>query len=90
VAGTWFQANVTYTQSSGAFAFRQGRAAANSGTGSTGAGPAVTSILGDDNTGGGAAKLNATSLAAVIVYNRVLSPTEITTVEGYLHTKWGV
>jgi hypothetical protein len=29
-------------------------------------------------------------LAELIVYNRVLSGPEITTIEGYLHTKWGV
>jgi len=29
-------------------------------------------------------------LAAVIVYNRVLTTTEITNVENYLNAKWGV
>lgn len=87
VAGTWFQANVTYVSATGAYAFRQAQAAAGSGTGSAGAGAGATSILGDD---GGAAKLNAASLAAVIVYNRVLTAPQIASIEAYLHTKWNV
>jgi hypothetical protein len=84
--GTWFQANATYVSSTGAYAYRQARAAAGSGTSSTGAGSAPTTVLGED---GGASPLNA-ALAAVIVYNRVLTSTEITNVETYLNTKWGV
>jgi hypothetical protein len=87
-AGTAFQANVTYNQSTGAYAFRQGRATAGSGTGATGAGLTVgTANLGAD---GGTAFLNSAALAAVIVYNRVLSGAEITSVENYLFAKWGV
>lgn len=89
--GVFFQANVTYNASTGAFIFRQARAAANSGTGATGAGTTdYVGAFGQDNTGGGSAKLNAASLAAVIIYNRVLTPTEVITVENYLHAKWGV
>lgn len=87
VLNTFFQMNVTYNAATGAFAFRQGRAAANSGTGTTGVGAsAAMSIIGDDQFG---STLGA-SIAALIVYNRVLSPTEITNVENYLFAKWGV
>lgn len=85
--GTFFQMNVTYNATTGAWAFRQNRTAANSGTGTTGVGAnTAMSMLGNDQFGstlGG-------SIAALIVYNRVLTPTEITNVENYLHTKWGV
>lgn len=87
VAGTWFQANATYLASSGAYAFRQARAAAGSGTGTTTAGIAATTSFGADNSSN---FLNAASLAAVIVYNRVLSGPEIASVENYLFSKWGV
>ncbi len=86
VAGTWAQVNATYNSTSGVFAFRIARAAAGSGTNArsiTGA----TGAVGGDNSGG--SPLNG-DLAEIVVYNRVLSPTEITTVEAYLHTKWGV
>jgi hypothetical protein len=87
VLGTFFQMNVTYNASTGAFAFRQARAAANSGMGTTGvSASAALNTLGDDQFGstlGG-------SIAELIAYNRVLSPTEITNVENYLFAKWGV
>jgi hypothetical protein len=86
--GTWYQANATYNASTGAYAFRQGRASAGSGTGTTGAGSGNTNSLGSDF--GGANTLNAASIAALIVYDRVLSGTEITSVENYLNAKWGV
>ena len=85
--GTWFQANATYVSSTGAYAYRQARAAAGSGTSTTGAGANPTTVIGQD---GGASNLNAASLAAIIIYNRVLSGTEITNVENYLNAKWGV
>jgi hypothetical protein len=87
VLNTFFQMNVTYNATTGAFAFRQGRAAANSGTGTTGVGAtSAMNTIGDDQFG---STLGA-SIAAIIVYNRVLSPTEITNVENYLFAKWGV
>ncbi len=86
-AGTWFQANVTYNASTGAYAFRQARTAANSGTGATGSGTGASSEIGGD---GGTAFLNAASIAAIIVYNRVLTGPEITVIENYLFAKWGV
>ncbi len=82
---TYFQMNVTYNPTSGAFAFRQARAAANSGTGTTGANAVLNTIGGDQfssNFDG--------SIAAMIVYNRVLSGPEIASIEAYLLAKWGV
>lgn len=85
VAGTAFQANATYDPGTGNFAFRQAQAAAGSGTGTTGAGSPA--YFGADS---GTNYLNAASLAALIIYNRVLSGTEIANVENYLNAKWGV
>lgn len=86
-ANTWFQGNATYNPSTGAYAFRMGRAAAGSGTN-------VQSITAPDisvawNAGAGGTTLNG-FLAELICYARVLSSTEITSVENYLNAKWGV
>jgi hypothetical protein len=89
VAGTAFQANATYVPSTGAFAFRQGRAAAGSGTGTTTAGTANTSFIGGDSAVG-TNTLNTASLAEIIIYDRVLAAAEITSVENYIFAKWGV
>lgn len=86
-AGVWFQGNATYDSVGGAFAFRVGRTAAGSGSNSQPISVSSSSIgfnpqsSGQDYVGG---------LAEVIVYNRVLSPTEIVAVENYLFAKWGV
>lgn len=89
--GTFFQANVTYTTASGGFAFRQSRAAANTGLGAVGAGSALTNWIGADGAlTAPVAELNSTSVAALIIYNRVLSAAEIISVENYLFAKWGV
>jgi hypothetical protein len=85
--GTWYQANATYNPSTGAYAFRVARAASSSGTAATGSGTGVTEYVGGDeatNTLAGA------SLAVLIVYNAVLSSAQISSVENYLHSKWGV
>jgi len=88
--GTPFQCNVTYNAVTGAYAFRQAQTAAGSGSGSTGAGASgKCQWIGADNAVG-TANLVTASIAALIVYNRVLSGTEITNVENYLHAKWGV
>jgi hypothetical protein len=89
-AGTAFQANVTYNPTTGAFVFRQGRASAGSGTGTTGGGGAAqpTNLLGGDT--GNSSLLNAASLGLLIAYNRILTSTEITNVETYIFNKWGV
>lgn len=89
--GTWFQANATYNGTTGAYAFRQGRATAGSGTGATvagGSGAAGCTQIGSDSTSTNF--LSGASLAALIAYNRILSPTEIVNVENYLNAKWGV
>lgn len=87
--GTWVQVNATYTAATGAFAFRQARAAAGSGTGTTLAGTGALQFLGAD-AATGTSILNSASLAELIIYNRVLIAAEITSVENYLNTKWGV
>jgi len=88
--GTFFQANATYNSTTGAFAFRQGRASAGSGTGSTAAGTLglSTNLLGGDVSNSNF--LNGASLALLLAYNRILTPTEITNVENYILAKWGV
>jgi hypothetical protein len=84
---TWFQGNATYDDSSGAFAFRSSQAANGSGTNVVGI-TVISNSIGWDN-GGGAGDF-AGSIAEIIIYNRVLSGGEITSVESYLNTKWGV
>lgn len=84
--GTAVQANSTWDSVSGAYAFRISQAASGSGSG--------TASITNPSTGVGwnpssSQPLNAT-MAELIVYNRVLTNTEITNVEAYLHTKWGV
>jgi len=88
--GTAFQANVTYNATTGAFAFRQARAAAGSGTTTTAAGNLSTTAFVGCDVSTSLGLLNTASLAEIIVYNRVLTGTEITNVENYLNTKWGV
>lgn len=86
-AGTWYQANVSYDDSSGAYAFRVSQAAAGSGTNAQGI-SATTNGMGYNVAAGG--NDLSSMIAEVIVYGRVLSGTEKSTVEAYLHTKWGV
>lgn len=86
-AGTWYQVNATYNSSTGAWAFRIAQAADSSGTNaksitSANAGIGYNPATGNEDLAG--------DLAEMIIYTRVLSPTEITSVEAYLHTKWGV
>lgn len=86
-AATWAQVNATYDDSSGAFAFRIARTAAGSGTqiealsGVTYSIGYIANASNDDFLG---------DMAAIIVYNRVLTATEISNVENYLNAKWGV
>lgn len=86
--GVFFQANATYDPSTGAFSFRQSRSAANSGV--TILAPSIAVINEVAADGGAGAVLNGASLAAIIAYNRVLSPSEIVSVENYLFNKWNV
>lgn len=85
--GTWYQTNVTFNDTTGAYAFRIAQTAAGSGTsahtisGVSGSIGYIANSSSDDFNG---------DVAVLIVYNRVLTNTEITNVESYLHTKWGV
>lgn len=84
--GVWFQGNVKYNDTTGAYAFRVAQAAAGSGTN-------VQTITANNTTIGVVPgfSFNLSGLIAeIIIYNRDLSPTEIATVEAYLFSKWGV
>lgn len=84
----WNQINATYDSSTGAWALRTNRAADGSGT-------QIRSItsnfldLGITESGGSISTLLG-QVAEFILYTRVLSSTEITTVETYLNSKYGL
>jgi hypothetical protein len=84
--GTAVQANASYNSATGAWAFRISSAADSSGSNSIGISSPTTTLF--DYSGGGEPFIG--DFAELIAYNRVLSPTEISTVETYLHSKWGV
>lgn len=84
---TPFQGNLSYDVVTGAWSFRQGSTAANSGTTSTGLGTPATTNFGYDL---GTQFLNGVDVAEVIIYNRALTLTEVQSVEAYLLAKWGV
>jgi hypothetical protein len=88
-SGVAFQANVTYNPTSGAYTFRQARAANGSGTGATGIGNGTLEWIGADFSSS-TSNLENCSLGAIIIYNRVLTSTEITANETYINGKWGV
>lgn len=85
--GTWYQVNATYNSSSGAWAFRIGQAADSSGTNVKSITAANSAIAYNPAT---ANEDLAGDLAELIIYTRVLTLTEIQSVEAYLHSKWGV
>lgn len=87
-AGAWFQGNVTYDSSTGTWAFRVAQAVAGNGSTVQTISSGNTAI-GFNPASGGIQFLNG-ALAEMIIYDRVLSPTEIGTVETYLHSTWGV
>jgi len=87
-AGTWYQINVTLNTATAVYAFRVARASAGSGTGGFSPITGVTSGIGF-NVATSGSDLSST-LAELIVYNRILTSTEITTNETYLNGKWGV
>lgn len=87
--GTFFQANVTYDPITGVYAFRQSRAAAGTGAVTAGLNLGPTTFIGSDSTAT-SARLSVSSLAAVIIYNRVLTGPEIASIENYLFAKWGI
>ncbi len=87
-SGTWYQQNLTYDASSGAYSFRVNRSAGGSGTNSQ--------TLTGEQTGIGGNGCYSTGeylegqIAEFILYNRVLTGGEITTVETYLNGKYGL
>jgi Concanavalin A-like lectin/glucanases superfamily len=85
-AGTWFQGNATYDGTTGNIAFRIAQAAAGTAAGTTHPLTGTNILCGETTTTG---QLNGL-LAEMIIYERVLTGTEIGNVEAYLHTKWGV
>lgn len=87
VLNTAFQGNVTYNSSTGVLAFRIARAAAGTATNAQAISTAVDSFLYDRSAPG--ADLNG-NFGVIMIFNRVLSGAEITAVENYLNTKWGV
>lgn len=86
-AGTWYQANVTYDDSSGAYAWRVAKAASSSGTNVQSINVSTDGIMYSHQY---SSQYFNGDLAEIIVYNRVLTSTEIANVESYLTTKWGV
>lgn len=84
---TWYQANATYDDSTGDYGFRQASTAAGSGTTSTTIGSVTDGFFYDAQTG--SQDYNG-QCAELIVFNRVLTSGEITSVETYLNAKWGV
>ena len=86
-ANTAFQANVTYNSVSGAYSFRYAKAALSSGTNIQSITVATTTL---GMNAAGTSEFLLGDLAEIIIYNRVLTSTEISTIENYLTSKWGV
>jgi hypothetical protein len=87
-AGTWYQINATWSATTGVYAFRVARATAGSGTSTLTTITAVTSGVGYNVATSGSDL--SSSVAEVIVYDRILTATEISIVENYLFNKWAV
>lgn len=87
-AGTWYQINATLNTATAVYSFRVARTAAGSGTGGFSPITGVTSGIGF-NVATSASDLSS-SLGELLVYNRILTSTEINTLETYLNTKWAV
>jgi hypothetical protein len=86
--GAWSQINCTYDDTSGSYSFRSGRVNIGSGVNVKTLTAANTGILWFVP-----ASFNLDfigSVAEIIIYNRVLSAGEITSVENYLFGKWAV
>jgi len=82
----WAQVNMTYDSQSGAYAFRIARAAAGSGTNAANISAGQTGF----GWNAGFGEDIYFTVAEFIVYSRVLTSTEITEVETYLNTRYGV
>lgn len=83
---TWYQANISYNSTSGAWAWRINEAASASGTATTGVG-ANWSAFGYRPGGPFDSNLK---VAETLIYNRALSAAEISAVETWLHGKYGI
>lgn len=86
---TWYQVNGKYSSATGAWAFRAARAAAGSGTTALAITKGSNALL-FYNVNAGFNLDFVGSVAELIIYDRPLTPTEITTIENYLLAKWGV
>jgi hypothetical protein len=87
-ANAFFQGNVTYDGTTGNIAFRIARAAAGTASGTTHPLTAGTQCIFTQTAAISAPFVG--NMAELAVFNRVLSGTEISTVEAYLLAKWGV
>ena len=88
-SGTVFQCNATFDRnggSSGLYALRFDRAPDVSGAASVAAFAGGFDTLGAQ---GAAGNFMAGAIGEILLYGRVLLPSEIATVEGYLAAKWG-
>lgn len=85
-SGAWSQVNAAYTASTGAYAFRIARAAAGSGTNVQTISQSETVFGYNTNN----SEYNRLPIAFFAVYNRVLTSTEITSVEAWIFNKFAV
>lgn len=85
----WHQLNTTYKSSTGAWTFRVDRVNDNSGTNAQTITGGTFLTLGTSPNFGGTGTL-AGQVAEFILYNSVLSAANITTVETYLNSKYGL
>lgn len=88
IAGTWYQFNVTYDATTGAYSFRVSQTAAGSGTSGVTGIAATTSGLGYNVAAVGADL--SSSVAEVVVCQGIKTSPQILSVESYFNSKWGV
>lgn len=92
IIGSWVQINAYLDNNvpfANPWAFRLNRAADGSGTTGTTVIPPATG-LGGNGCSAGALEMYSGQIAEFLLYNRVLSSTEITTVETYLNSRYGL
>lgn len=85
---TFFQANVTYDGATGNIAFKISRTAAGTASGATHPLTAGSNVVFAETYAGAGAFSG--SVAELIIFDRVLTSTEITAVETYLNSQWAV
>jgi len=81
---TWYQANMTYNSTSGAWAIREAEAADASGTSAQSITATQTTAMAGFGVSG------QIVVVEEFVYNVVLTGPQITALEGYLNTKYGI